>query len=159
MASRLPSARLPLSTLNLFLSTRGMLKPRVSDDALGVRFVDGQRGSVLNFAGLKAWDADEKRLASHFESARKGLLRLQVEECAARYPVTIDPIAQQAYLKPAGVGTTPAPRSQWHAAPATEAKLSMSIRVPPPAKPHQISSHAPDLRQKYCYPRRGDLIG
>ena len=35
-------------------------------------------------------------------------LRLEVEERSARYPITIDPIAQQAYLKPAAVGTTQA---------------------------------------------------
>ncbi len=33
-------------------------------------------------------------------------MRLLVEESGARYPLTIDPIAQQAYLKPAAVGTT-----------------------------------------------------
>ena len=35
-------------------------------------------------------------------------LRLLVDERGARYPLTIDPIAQQAYLKPAAVGTTQA---------------------------------------------------
>ncbi|MEO5721702.1 MAG: choice-of-anchor D domain-containing protein, partial [Chthoniobacterales bacterium] len=35
-------------------------------------------------------------------------VRLLVDERGARYPLTIDPIAQQAYLKPAAVGTTQA---------------------------------------------------
>ncbi len=47
------------------------------------------------------------RLASHFAPAEGGV-RLLVEERGARYPLTIDPIAQQAYLKPAAAGTTQA---------------------------------------------------
>ena len=35
-------------------------------------------------------------------------LRLEVEEQNARYPITIDPLAQQAYLKPIAVGTSQA---------------------------------------------------
>ena len=70
-------------------------------------FADASGATVLNYTGLKVWDADGKVLASHFAPAEGGV-RLLVEESGARYPLTIDPIAQRAYLKPAAVGTTQA---------------------------------------------------
>ncbi len=85
------------------MATRGTLHPRVSADALGVLFQDTTGATVLNYTGLKVWDADGKVLASHFAPAEGGV-RLLVEERGARYPLTIDPIAQQAYLKPAPDG-------------------------------------------------------
>ncbi len=96
-----------LSTLNFHLAARGTLHPRVSADAQGVLFADASGATVLNYTGLKVWDADGKVLASHFAPAEDGV-RLLVEERGARYPLTIDPIAQQAYLKPAAVGTSQA---------------------------------------------------
>ena len=96
----------PESPLSFALSTRGTLHPRISADAQGVFFVDSSGATVLNYTGLKVWDADGKVLASRFEKAGEHSVRLVVEEHGARYPLTIDPIAQQAYLKPAAVGTT-----------------------------------------------------
>ncbi|MBL9170912.1 MAG: alpha/beta fold hydrolase [Verrucomicrobiales bacterium] len=93
--------------LNLFLAVRGSLIARVAADAQSVLFQDAAGTTVLNYTGLKVWDADGKVLTSHFAPAHGGI-RLQVEERGARYPLTIDPIAQQAYLKPAVVGTTQA---------------------------------------------------
>ncbi len=100
-------SELPESPLSFTLATRGTLHPRVSADAQGVLFADASGATVLNYSGLKVWDADGKVLASHFMPAGSGVLLL-VEERGARYPLTIDPIAQQAYLKPAAVGTTQA---------------------------------------------------
>jgi hypothetical protein len=71
----------------------------VAADAQGVSFQNASGATVLNYAGLKVWDADGKTLASRFESAGEGRVRLRVEESTARYPITIDPVAQQAYLK------------------------------------------------------------
>jgi len=96
------------STLNFHIATRGTLHPRVSADAQGVLFQDATGATVLNYTGLKVWDADGKVLASRFEAAGEKGVRLLVEERGARYPLTIDPIAQQAYLKPAAVGNTQA---------------------------------------------------
>src|SRR5262245_60125777 len=87
------------SKLNFLLSTRGTLHPRVSADAQGVAFQDASGATVLNYAGLKVRDADGKALASRFEAAGENQVRLLVDEHGARYPLTIDPIAQQAYLK------------------------------------------------------------
>ena len=95
------------STLNFLLTTRGTLHPCVSADAQGVLFQDASGATVLNYTGLKVWDADGKVLASHFAPAEGGV-QILVEESGARYPLTIDPVAQQAYLKPAAFGTTQA---------------------------------------------------
>ncbi len=66
-------------------------------------FLDGHGATVLTYSGLKVWDADGKTLPSRFETAATGL-RLLVDERGARYPLTIDPIAQQAYLKAGNAG-------------------------------------------------------
>ena len=94
-----PTLKSSDSTLNFVIATRGSLSPQVAADAQGVSFQDKSGATVLNYAGLKVWDADGKTLASRFEAAGEGRVRLRVEEGAARYPITIDPIAQQAYLK------------------------------------------------------------
>ncbi len=104
------------ATLRFHLAPRGTLTPCVSPDGLGVLFRDSAGATVLNYSGLKVWDADGKVLSSRFELADaqpstlniQPVVRLLVDERGARYPLTIDPIAQQAYLKPAAVGTTQA---------------------------------------------------
>ena len=92
------------SDLSLTLATRGTLRPVVTADRLGVLFQNPDGATELNYTGLKAWDADGKTLPSHFEAVGKTDVRLLVNERGARYPITIDPLAQQAYLKPASVG-------------------------------------------------------
>ena len=60
----------------------------------------GETGAaVVNYSGLKVWDADGKILPSHFAAAAEDSFRLLVDERGARYPLTVDPVAQQAYLK------------------------------------------------------------
>lgn len=86
------------SELAFTLGVRGNLKPVISSNALGVQFQNDAGVTVLTYAGLKVWDADGKVLRSRFEPASEGV-RLLVDEREARYPITIDPIAQQAYVK------------------------------------------------------------
>lgn len=62
----------------------------------GVEFSDAAGITVLTYAGLKVWDADGKTLASRLVPASIGV-RLLVEERRACYPLTINPIAQQAF--------------------------------------------------------------
>ena len=95
------------------LSTRGTLHPCVSADARGVLFQNAAGATVINYAGLKVWDADGKALAARFESAGADAFRLLVAERGARYPITIDPIAQQAYLKPDAPRFSPAAGDQF----------------------------------------------
>lgn len=85
--------------LTFLLGTRGDLIPIVTADRLGVDFQDAKGRAVLHYEGLKAWDATGRRLASRFAIEGPGTFRLLVEDADAVYPVTIDPIAQQAYLK------------------------------------------------------------
>jgi hypothetical protein len=103
---------LPIShshSLVFTLAVRGTLKPQISADAQGVLFQDASGATVLNYSGLKVWDADGKVLPSRFEMTdSQPSVRLLVEERGARYPLTIDPIAQQAYLKPSAVGSAQA---------------------------------------------------
>jgi hypothetical protein len=102
------------TTLSFLLAVRGELRPHVTPDALGVEFRDAAGATLLNYAGLKVWDADGKVLTSHFELAASSptatgeqhAVRLLVDERDARYPLTIDPIAQQAYLKASNTGAS-----------------------------------------------------
>lgn len=62
-----PSAQSP--ELSFLLAVRGELRPQVTPDSLGVEFRDAAGATVLNYAGLKVWDADGKVLTSRFELA------------------------------------------------------------------------------------------
>jgi trimeric autotransporter adhesin len=95
------------AALTLHLAVRGTLTPRVSGDGRWVSFLDNHGAPALNYAGLKVTDARGRELAARFAREPDGL-RLDVEERSATYPITIDPTAQQAYLKPATAGTTQA---------------------------------------------------
>ena len=84
--------------LTLLLSIRGGLRPRVHPGSQGVSFLTPEGSSALEYAGLKVWDAAGKTLAASLHGDAGGL-RLEIDESGARYPITIDPTAQQAYLK------------------------------------------------------------
>ena len=84
--------------LELNLAVRGGLRPRVQANGREVSFVNAHGQAAINYNGLKVQDADGRELAASFEASADGL-RLVVDEREARYPVTIDPIAQQAYVK------------------------------------------------------------
>ncbi|HTH49187.1 MAG TPA: FG-GAP repeat protein, partial [Candidatus Limnocylindria bacterium] len=104
-----PAGGEPGTSLQFALAVRGTLVAQVTADGLGVEFRDAAGATVLNYAGLKVWDADGKILSSHFAPSdlrHPSLVVLLVDEAGARYPLTIDPTAQQAYLKPARVGPT-----------------------------------------------------
>ena len=84
--------------LTFTLAVRGELRPEVLSDGRGVRFLNEDGAAVITYSGLTVFDADGQLLRAQFESVSEGLL-LTVDERDARYPLTIDPIAQQAYLK------------------------------------------------------------
>ncbi|MBE2284561.1 MAG: IPT/TIG domain-containing protein [Prosthecobacter sp.] len=86
--------------LDVVLGIRGTLKASVAADAQTVYFRDEAGAPVVTYAGLKVWDADGQVLPSRFVAGHEGGIVVRVEEGGARYPITIDPIAQQAYLKP-----------------------------------------------------------
>jgi hypothetical protein len=89
------------TTLNFHLAVRGGLRPVLEPGRHGVRFVDADGTTRTTYAGLKVWDADGRILPAHFEqlaAGRPGEITLAVDERGARYPLTIDPIAQRALL-------------------------------------------------------------
>ncbi len=87
----------------LWLGVRGGLHPRIQKAGTGVIFVYAREASVVTYTGLTAFDADHRVVAARFEAAGADL-RLVVEDEGARYPLTIDPVAQQAYLKASNPG-------------------------------------------------------
>ena len=91
-------------SLKLELGVRGGLQPEVSADSRSLTFRDEQGQCVVNYGGLKAWDADGKVLDAHFAIPAHGGIALTVDVAGARYPVTIDPVAQLAYLKASNTG-------------------------------------------------------
>jgi len=89
-------------TLRFELKVRGELKPQIDAGGKDVRFVDAQGNAALTYSGLKVWEADGVMLAAAFEPLQLGSnygLALAVDTSGARYPITVDPLAQQAYLK------------------------------------------------------------
>jgi hypothetical protein len=94
VASRPSSAKAPLS---VELSIRGGLQPVVSPDGRSVAFTDAQGSTTLNYSGLTVFDNDGKTVPAKWCSTGNNRLRLQVDDAAAHYPLTIDPIVQQPY--------------------------------------------------------------
>lgn len=97
----------PPPALSFFLAVRGELRPHITADALDVELRAAAAASVLNDVGLEVWATDGKVLTSRVELAdssptalgEQHAVRLPVDERDARYPITLDPIAQQAPLK------------------------------------------------------------
>jgi hypothetical protein len=83
--------------LSLTLLIRGDLVPLAHADGRSVDFTTHEI-AVVTYGGLLVLDAYGRELPAKLE-VLDGLIRYTVEESGARYPLTIDPIAQQAYLK------------------------------------------------------------
>ena len=109
LENRDPNGRLTASiggrqpALTFTLVVRGTLHPEVSPGERDVRFLGEDGRTVLTYSGLCVFDADGRELDARFER-RSDRLRLEIDERDARYPLTIDPIAQQAYLKASNTG-------------------------------------------------------
>ncbi len=85
------------------LAIRGDLIPSTTSDRRGLLFADAREQSCVAYTGLVAFDADGKELEAEL-TLRDGEPRLAVELSGARYPVTIDPVAHQAYIKASNTG-------------------------------------------------------
>jgi hypothetical protein len=90
--------------LSFRISVRGDLRPVLQDNGRTVAFANASGSSVVIYSGLKVSDASGKPLDAAFQTEGDRGLRLEVEARATQYPVTIDPIAQQAYLKASNTG-------------------------------------------------------
>jgi hypothetical protein len=93
--------------LHFTLAVRGDLHPRVSESGRDVAFTTASGGgaTALTYNNLKVFDADGVHLAASFQAtttaAGTPALRLTIDDTNARYPITIDPTAQEVYLKAA----------------------------------------------------------
>lgn len=85
--------------LRLRLAVRGGLRAAVDADGSAVAFLGTGGAPALRYAGLKAWDAAGRALAVRFEPAEDQTFLVTVDEREARYPITIDPAAEEAVLK------------------------------------------------------------
>lgn len=99
-----PPADRGAGALELVMEIRGGLRAEISADARGIDFLRGNGTTAIHYTGLKVWDADGKLLSARFEPGTGKVVRLLVDESQARYPITIDPVAQQAYLKASNTG-------------------------------------------------------
>jgi hypothetical protein len=87
------------------LAVRGGLVPEVVENGRTIRFLDGEGSAVLTYSGLTVFDAHGDELPAHFQRGDAGV-DLIVDDTGAAYPLTIDPVAQQAYLKASNTGTS-----------------------------------------------------
>jgi hypothetical protein len=86
------------------LTIRGDLRPRVSESGEAANFADAAHRAHLTYGGLKVFDADGRRIPARMSVTDSGALRLEVRESAARYPLTVDPVAAPVYVKAHNTG-------------------------------------------------------
>ena len=91
-------------TLVFELDVRGGLQPEVITSQRGARFLTEDGVTVVTYDGLLAFDADGVDLQARMEVTGQRL-RLIVQASNARYPITVDPLVQGAYLKASNTGT------------------------------------------------------
>src|SRR5262249_19702987 len=107
-SSEQPRSSREQSALILSLAVRGGLRPEVQADGCGVRFVDQHGAAALTYNNLAVVDVTGRKLPARFEPLPGGSqdccgLRLMVDQSEAHYPITIDPIVQQEYLKASNI--------------------------------------------------------
>ena len=90
------AARPTGARLELWLECGGDFLPTVEGSTVLLRR-DGR--TILRYAALHSWDAGGRPLPSRVEVVGRRI-HLLVDDSAARYPVTVDPIVQQARLLP-----------------------------------------------------------
>ncbi|MBL8217439.1 MAG: FG-GAP repeat protein, partial [Bryobacterales bacterium] len=77
--------------LTLAIEVSGDYVPVLESGEVVLVAADGAR---LRYGGLKSWDATGRSLASRAEVDGR-LIRLHVDDAAAQYPVTVDPLFQE----------------------------------------------------------------
>jgi len=83
--------------LTIALALSGHLTATVDDNRTAMTLTDRQGHSELRYAGLRAHDADDKKLPAWLEVQGEQLL-LRVDDARASYPVVVDPWVQMAKL-------------------------------------------------------------
>jgi uncharacterized repeat protein (TIGR01451 family) len=78
--------------LTLTVAIDSDLTPTLNATADSVAFAGKSGESVLHYSGLLAWDANGRHLPARIELRSQGALALLIDDRAAAYPVTIDPL-------------------------------------------------------------------
>ncbi|MBL4771638.1 MAG: FG-GAP repeat protein [Planctomycetes bacterium] len=86
------------SPLTIQLAVRGTLSPQLFQAGSGLLFMDDEGWSVLSYGGLHVFDSLGAPMESWFQLSDNGI-SIVVDESKAVYPLTIDPVVQEAYLK------------------------------------------------------------
>ena len=94
--ARRPDCAGVAGSIRLQLDVRGGLRPQVSKEGDSVAFLNETGGTALTYGGLKAWDANGETVPACFEARAAGScgFGVVVDDADARYPISIDPIAQ-----------------------------------------------------------------
>jgi len=103
LAERPECAGAPGQPLRFVLAVHGTLRALVQPDGCGADFVNDAGATMLTYSGLVVRDAAGRRLPAYLQPSCEGLV-LGVFDDGALYPLSIDPIAQQAYLKASNTG-------------------------------------------------------
>jgi hypothetical protein len=85
-------------TGTLALVSGGSLRARVADGGAGLVLVNARGHAVLRERGLSAWDARGRAVGVRFVRTTGGGLAITVRSAGAAFPVTVDPVVQQAQL-------------------------------------------------------------
>ena len=91
--------------LVLRLRVRGGLVAADSQDGAGILFRTADGASALHYRKLVVSDAKGRRVPARM-MARDRTVQIAVDDRRAVYPLTVDPIVQQAYLKASNTGST-----------------------------------------------------
>lgn len=91
--------------LTFTLAVRGTLRARLAVGDSSVRFENASGAAVIDYSHLEVRDAEGRALPAQFEPIDADSFQITIDEMGAHYPLTIDPIAQQAYLKASNAGS------------------------------------------------------
>jgi FG-GAP repeat len=80
------------------LNSGGSLHPRVIRGGNGLLLVNANGRAVLREVGLSAWDGTGRALRVRFVRAPGGGVAIATQLAGATFPVTVDPVVQQAQL-------------------------------------------------------------
>ena len=98
--------------LQIEMAVRGSLTP--VQNGAAIAFLDDRGAAVLTYDKLLVTDAHDQIIPARLTltplslagrgAGGEGWLRILVDDAQAAYPLTIDPLAQQAYLKASNTG-------------------------------------------------------
>ncbi|MEM8711163.1 MAG: FG-GAP repeat protein, partial [Planctomycetota bacterium] len=86
------------------LESLGTLTPCVEAGRRGLSLLNEEGLSLMRYDGLVAFDAHGESLPAWI-TVNQGIVRIHVDESTAQYPVIVDPVFQEAYLKASNTRT------------------------------------------------------